>query len=237
MIPKTIHYCWFGKGEMTSLEKKCIASWKKYCPDYQIKLWNEENFPIDYCDFTKEAYRIGKYAFVSDVARLYAIQKEGGIYFDTDILLIKTIPTNFMNNDLFIGMETSQSLSAGVIGAVSNNENIIKILDFYKIIREVPGENITIPIVLNSIIEFEEIQTFKKKMSWGLLLHKDVFYPLPFKLKKILWKKFVKKETIGVHLWIGSWKKKSSKNIVETIKYHLSKIYIPKYLIQFAKNI
>ena len=75
MIPKTIHYCWFGKGEMTSLEKKCIASWKKYCPDYQIKLWNEENFPIDYCEFTKEAYRIGKYAFVSDVARLYAIQK------------------------------------------------------------------------------------------------------------------------------------------------------------------
>ena len=134
-------------------------------------------------------------------------------------------------------METSQSLNAAVIGAVSNNENIIKILDFYKNLREEPGENSIIPIVLNSIIEFEEMQSFKKKMSWGLLLHKDVFYPLPFKLKKFHWKKFVKKETIGVHLWIGSWKKKSSKNIVETIKYHLSKIYIPKYLIQFAKNI
>ena len=85
MIPKIIHYCWFGRNPLTKMAKKCIASWRKYCPDYEIIEWNEDNFDIDYCPYVREAYDAKKWAFVSDVARLYALVKMGGIYMDTDV--------------------------------------------------------------------------------------------------------------------------------------------------------
>ena len=72
MIPKVIHYCWFGRNPLPPLAKKCIESWKKYCPDYEIKEWNEDNFPMGYNDYVKEAYEAKKWAFITDVVRLYA---------------------------------------------------------------------------------------------------------------------------------------------------------------------
>lgn len=78
MIPKIIHYCWFGGNPLPELAQKCIASWKKYCPDYEIKEWNESNFDLNCCDYVREAYEAKKWAFVSDVARLYAICKAAG---------------------------------------------------------------------------------------------------------------------------------------------------------------
>ena len=88
MIPKVIHYCWFGGNPLPELAQKCIASWKKYCPDYEIKEWNESNFDLNCCDYVREAYEAKKWAFVSDVARLYAMVHEGGIYMDTDVEVI-----------------------------------------------------------------------------------------------------------------------------------------------------
>ena len=90
MIPKTIHYCWFGKSEMPELAKKCIASWHKYMPEYEYKLWNEDNFDVYSVPYTKEAYDVKKYAFVSDYVRLYALNKEGGIYLDVDFEVFKS---------------------------------------------------------------------------------------------------------------------------------------------------
>ena len=88
MIPKKIHYCWFGGNPLPELAQKCIASWKKYCPDYEIVEWNETNFDINYCDYVREAYTAKKWAFVSDVARLYVLVNYGGIYMDTDGLIV-----------------------------------------------------------------------------------------------------------------------------------------------------
>ena len=85
MIPKIIHYCWFGRNEKPLEVKKCINSWKKILPDYQIVEWNEENFDISNNLYAEEAYRDRKYAFVSDVARVYALINLGGIYLDTDV--------------------------------------------------------------------------------------------------------------------------------------------------------
>ena len=85
MIPKKIHYCWFGRGEKPALVKKCMASWKKYLPEYELKEWNEDNFDLDLFPFTREAYESRKYAFVTDVVRLYALYNEGGVYMDTDV--------------------------------------------------------------------------------------------------------------------------------------------------------
>ena len=80
MIAKVIHYCWFGKNEKSELINRCINSWRKYCPDYQIIEWNEDNFNINDCDYTRQAYLAGKWAFVSDYARLKILYENGGIY-------------------------------------------------------------------------------------------------------------------------------------------------------------
>ena len=90
MIPKKIHYCWFGRGEKPRLAKKCIASWKKYCSDYEIIEWNEDNFNINLNEYTKWCYENRKYAFLSDYVRLWVVFQNGGLYFDTDVELLKS---------------------------------------------------------------------------------------------------------------------------------------------------
>lgn len=94
MIPKTIHYCWFGGNPKSKLVEKCIKSWKKYCPDYEIIEWNEKNFDINCFDYVKEAYEAQKWAFVTDYVRIWALNTYGGVYLDTDVE-IKKIWTNF----------------------------------------------------------------------------------------------------------------------------------------------
>lgn len=89
MIPKIIHYCWFGRNPLPELAQKCIASWRKFLPDYEIKEWNEDNFNVNIIPYTAEAYRAKKYAFVSDYARFWILYKYGGLYFDTDVEVIK----------------------------------------------------------------------------------------------------------------------------------------------------
>ena len=89
MIPRIIHYCWFGKGLMPASQKACIESWKKIMPDYTIKRWDESNFDVNICQFAKEAYDMKMYSPVSDVARLQALYTEGGIYMDTDVEVFK----------------------------------------------------------------------------------------------------------------------------------------------------
>lgn len=89
MIPRTIHYCWFGRGPMPELALRCIESWHIHLPEYKYKLWNEDNFDINVCPYVKEAYMSGKYAFVTDYVRLYALYVEGGIYMDTDVEVLK----------------------------------------------------------------------------------------------------------------------------------------------------
>lgn len=88
MIPKIIHYCWFGGNPLPESAKKCIASWRKFLPDYEIKEWNESNFDVNIIPYTAEAYKAKKYAFVSDYARFYILYKYGGLYFDTDVEVI-----------------------------------------------------------------------------------------------------------------------------------------------------
>ena len=91
MIPKIIHYCWFGGNPLPDSAMKCIASWKKFLPDYEIKKWNESNFDVNMIPYVKEAYQVKKYAFVSDFARFYILYKYGGLYFDTDVEIVKPL--------------------------------------------------------------------------------------------------------------------------------------------------
>ena len=111
MIPKVIHYCWFGRNPLPPLALKCIESWKKFFPDYEIKEWNEDNFDINIIPYTKEAYEAKKYAFVSDYARFWILYQYGGVYFDTDVEVIKdmrplVVCGNFMGKEIGALMKT-----------------------------------------------------------------------------------------------------------------------------------
>lgn len=101
---KTIHYCWFGRGEKPALALKCIESWKKFLPGYVIKEWNEDNFDVNIISYTAEAYKAKKYAFVSDYARFWVLYHYGGIYFDTDVEVIKPMD-DIIKRGPFMGIE------------------------------------------------------------------------------------------------------------------------------------
>lgn len=112
MIPKVIHYCWFGRNPLPALAKKCIRSWKKYLPDYEIKEWNEDNFDVNMIPYTQEAYKAKKYAFVSDYARFWILYHCGGLYFDTDVEVIKPI-NDIISKGAFMGCQTDGNASSG----------------------------------------------------------------------------------------------------------------------------
>lgn len=111
-IPKVIHYCWFGRNSLPPLAIKCIESWKKYLPDYEIKEWNEDNFDVNIIPYTQEAYQAKKYAFVSDYARFWILYKYGGIYFDTDVEVIKPLD-DIIARGSFMGCEKDGATGGG----------------------------------------------------------------------------------------------------------------------------
>lgn len=130
MIPKVIHYVWLGHGEKSPKILKCIESWKKHLPDYEIKEWNEENFDINYNRFTKTSYDKKQYAFTSDVVRLYALYHEGGIYLDTDVEVYKPLD-EFLEDKAFTGFEDTNYPVCATMGAEKGNPVIKLMLDFY----------------------------------------------------------------------------------------------------------
>ena len=130
MIPKTIHYVWFGRGEKSDRTKLCIESWKKYLPDYEIIEWNEDNFDINFNKWTKKSYEEKKYAFTSDVARLWVLYNYGGIYMDTDVEVYKPLD-EFLNEEAFTGFEDINYPVTATLGAEKGNPVIKKMLDYY----------------------------------------------------------------------------------------------------------
>lgn len=147
MIPKKIHYCWFGRGELSTTAKKCIKSWKKYCPDYEIIEWNEDNFDIHQNEYTRKVYAEKKYAFLSDYARLKIVYEQGGIYLDVDVELVKSLD-DLLGNDAYFGFETKEFINTGVgFGAKKGNLAIKFLLDEYNQLLDGTKEVIGCPIL------------------------------------------------------------------------------------------
>ena len=137
-IPKVIHYCWFGGGTMPDSMLKCIASWRHFFPDYEIKEWNETNFDVNILPYTREAYKAKKYAFVSDVARFWILYHQGGIYFDTDVEIISSFD-EILAKGAFMGVESHckvgelPNVNPGLgLGAEKGNPVLKSIFDYYK---------------------------------------------------------------------------------------------------------
>lgn len=133
MIPKTIHYCWFGRGEMPEQAKKCIASWHKFMPDWEYKLWNEDCIDLAMNDYAKEAYEARKFAFVSDYVRLWALEHEGGLYLDTDVEVFKSLE-GLLGYKAFAGFEGSKHLPVGtcVMASEAHGEWVREQLEAYR---------------------------------------------------------------------------------------------------------
>lgn len=129
-IPPIIHYCWFGGNPLPDMARKCIASWRKYCPGYQIIEWNETNFDINYNDYMREAYEAKKWAFVSDVARLYALSAMGGIYMDTDVELLKPLDS-LRQYEAVSGFECQTRISTGLMACREGQEMFLEFLSAY----------------------------------------------------------------------------------------------------------
>lgn len=130
LIPKIIHWCWFGKNPLPEKERNCVASWNKHCPDYKILLWNEDNFDVNSNIYTKEAYECGKWAFVTDYVRLWALYNYGGIYMDADVEVVKNLDP-FLGHSAFSGFETYNIIPTGIMGAKPKNKWIEYLLSYY----------------------------------------------------------------------------------------------------------
>ena len=138
MIPKIIHYCWFGKKPLPKLALKCIASWKKFLPDYEIKEWNEDNFDVNQIPYTSEAYACKKYAFVSDYARFKIMYEYGGIYFDTDVEVIKPLDDIILDDEIKLPYTKKELQNIGIGTSLIN--------EIKKIAKEIKCDNINLSV-------------------------------------------------------------------------------------------
>lgn len=129
MIPKIIHYCWFGRKPKPKEVHDCIETWKKHNPEYEIKEWNEENFDIHCCKYVWEAYNVKKFAFVSDYARLYALYEEGGIYLDTDVEVKKSF-NDYLSHKTVLGWEADY-IGTGMIACEKKQKWTKEMMDTY----------------------------------------------------------------------------------------------------------
>lgn len=206
MIPKTIHYVWLGNKPKPKKIQKCIASWHKFCPDYEIKEWNETNFDVNSHLFVKEAYEANNYAFASDVIRLVVLFEYGGIYVDADVEFLKPID-DLLNNEAFIGFELPEYVNSGqIFGAVEKNELIAEHLKQYDGISFSECENIsdiTCPKIFTKLLAEKGIRLDGSEQTIDGLHIYPVDYFNPFdtmtgRLKKT-------KNTYSIHWSEHSW--------------------------------
>ena len=181
MIPKKIHYCWFGRGPKPKLALKCIDSWKKYCPDYEIIEWNEDNFDVNCCDYVKEAYENRKYAFVTDYVRLYAMYNYGGIYMDTDVEVVKPLD-EFLSNMAFSGFENDTQVPTGIMASEKNFSLFGYLLSYYDNRHFVNDGKFdmetNVAIITDMLLKKGLVQNGKFQIVEGFALYpKDYFCP------------------------------------------------------------
>lgn len=205
-IPRIIHYCWFGPKKIPEMEQMCIASWKKKLPDYKIMFWNEQNFDVNSVSYVREAYEKEKYAFVSDYVRMYALYNYGGVYFDTDVEVLKPLD-NFLNDTAFIGFENKTMIGTGIIGAERHSEIFEKMLDYYNKHNFIDDNgNIDTTTNVQIISRLLKDQAFEPHNSEQQLpkIHiyeRDVFCP-----KKMDDGTFaVTERSVTIHRFAGSW--------------------------------
>lgn len=206
MIPKKIHYCWFGRGKMPELAMKCIASWKKYLPEYEIKEWNEDNFDLDLYPYVREAYDNRKFAFVTDVVRLYALYHEGGIYMDTDVEVLKPLDS-LLVYDAVSGFESPTQIPTGLMACREGHPFFKELLDEYDGLhfkREDGSLDMTTNVtrITNACLKYGFVPNNKLQTVNGFtFLPKDYLCPINQEGHTLC----LTENTLCIHHFAGSW--------------------------------
>ncbi len=211
MIPKTIHYCWFGRSEKPRLAEKCIASWKKFCPDFEIIEWNEDNFNIENYPYAKYCLENKKWAFLSDFVRLIVVYEYGGVYFDTDVEVIKPFH-ELLLYDAFYGFENNTNIATGLgFGAISKHKTVDAMIQKYNELKA--DENGKYPLVVCPALNTEALIPMGLKLNGQLQnVEGAVILPIDYlnpyddptgRLNK-------SKNTVSIHWYSKSWMDKKT---------------------------
>jgi hypothetical protein len=230
-IPKVIHYCWFGKGKIPAISEKCIESWKKYCPGYEIVCHNEDNFDISQNRYAKEAYDAEKWAFVSDYVRLKVMYEQGGIYLDTDVELIKPLD-DLIKDGGYMGFDDNGIISTGLgFACEKGNELVGRLLADYDEISFIrpDGTYDTTPCpdrnseTLKSLgMDFNN----KAQIFMGIrMLPEDYLCPM----KYYTGKKIITENTYSIHHFCASWISKTSRRTLFVKRITGVKLYDKLY--------
>ena len=216
MIPKIIHYCWFGPKPFSRTVRKCMATWHKHLSDYEFCLWNEETCatyaaehnlpnPMEH-PFVKGAYVAKKYAFVADYVRFWALYHCGGVYLDTDMYVVKSMD-DLLDNELFVSWEKKEQdyINVALVGSSKNNKCVEMILKVYDtlLFNTNQVDKYIVPRLVSPIV---------LKNSKTTIYPYDYFYPLPYN-ERFVWRKmkYNTSNTYAVHLWDISWGKWQAK--------------------------
>lgn len=217
MIPKVIHYCWFGGNPLPEKDKKCIESWKKYCPDYKIIEWNESNYDLNKNMYMAAAYKEKKWGFVPDYARFDIIYNEGGFYLDTDVELVKPLD-ELISNQAYMGFEGKIWINGGIgFGAKSKNHIIKGLRDMYNDISFYKEDG-TMNLIPSPyyITEYLVSRGLKRDNSMQMIDNMRI-YPTEYFASKDYDTGVIHltKNTISIHQynasWMSPWKKISLK--------------------------
>ena len=207
-IPKIIHYCWFGGGEFTDLMKDCMKSWKEFCPDYQIIEWNESNVDLNECQYIKEAYERKRWAFVSDYIRNKAVYEYGGIYLDTDVMLVKSLDPLLEHQGGYAGWEEGAVNTGLGFGAEPHNEIVKEFLDIYKgrsFLREDGSEQYIIsPALTMEVLRrhgLEDRDDIIQQVDGFTIYPREYFCPYDIRLEKMN----KTPNTVSIHYYSASW--------------------------------
>lgn len=223
-IPKIIHYCWLSKEEYPELIQKCINSWKEKLPDYEIKLWSTENFDVNICRYTREAFEVKKYAFVSDYVRLYALYNEGGIYLDSDIEVIRKFD-NLLNNNAFTCFENNHTVAAWIFGSEKGNPLFKEFLEYYNerpfILSDGKYDTTpnTIPITDICMKHGLVLNSKEQKLDYITIYPQDFFCPYDRATESLT----ITENTYSIHYFNGGWISDSKKKIIAKRKVIIAK--------------
>lgn len=244
MIPKRIHYCWFGGKELSSEAKECIASWKKYMPDYEIVEWNETNVDINICDYVKEAYSQKKWAFVSDYFRFKILYEYGGIYVDTDVKFLKSLD-HILEVGAYLGRETERDgglVASGLGMAVEpNNEIFREMLEMYhneSFYNDDGSENLTTVVqrlthILSKYGYREDAEYTKIQCINGIYIYPgEYFCPMGYNGVTN-----ITENTYTIHLYSASWFSEIDRKIFQCSKKINSSGKLQRYWWIFRKKI
>ena len=220
-IPKIIHFIWVGGGKKNELINRCIESWKKYCPDYEIKEWNEKNFDMNQNLYLKQAYENKKYAFVSDYIRLKVLYDYGGIYVDTDVEIVKPMD-EFLKHRAFTGFENTVWMPTAVMGAEPHHPWIKRLLNVYDHITfldEKGNFNLTTNVSYMSVITRHfykvKLNNTYQELNDGIVVYTDDWFcPKDYVTEKIL----STENTHAIHHFNGSWLSSGMKKLDKVIK-------------------